>query len=226
MAELETRLQQLAGEVEWPSTPPLRLHLHSQARTERGRGRSVWVALAAILIALAVAFSVPPARSAILRAFHLGGVTVERVDVLPPAQERPLGADLGPLVDAEQANRALGTRIRLPSLSGSPRLHLRAGVVSLLLATPRPVLLSEFRSSGFVLKKIAATATHVESVTVGSASGLWIAGAQHVVVLPATPARLAGNVLVWQQGMILYRLEGRDLSKQAALELAAKIMGT
>ena len=63
------------------------------------------------------------------------------------------------------------------------------------------------------------------SVRVGNADGLWIAGARHVFVLPAAPPRLAGNVLVWEFGAITYRLEGRGLGKQAALELAAEIMG-
>jgi len=226
MAELETRLQQLAGEVEWPSTPLLRLELEPQMRPQVLRRRVVWVTFAAVLVALTVALSVPAARSAILRVFHLGGVTVERIDVLPPAQERPLGAGLGPIVATDQAERALGGRMRLPSLSGSPRLHLRAGVVSVLLATPQPVLLSEFGASEFVLKKIAGSATTVESLEVGTAPGLWIVGARHVVVFPAAPARLAGNVLVWQQGTIAYRLEGRQLTKHAALALAAKITGT
>ena len=55
--------------------------------------------LAAVLVAFAVALAVPGARSAILRALHLEGVSIERVRVLPPAQERPLAAGLGALVE-------------------------------------------------------------------------------------------------------------------------------
>ncbi len=226
MTELETLLHQLAGEVDWPPTPPLTPRLEPRPQTARLRVRPLWAVLAAVLIALAVALSVPAARSAILRVFHLGGVTVERVGVLPLTQERPLAADLGPVVDAQAAEAALGAPARLPAMHGSPQLHLRDGVVSLLLAAPQPLLLSEFRAREFVLKKIAGGSTEVISLTVGSAPGLWIVGAHHVVVFPAAPARLAGNVLVWQQGTIVYRLEGRLLTKQAALKLAAKIEGT
>jgi hypothetical protein len=125
-----------------------------------------------------------------------------------------------------EAAAALGTRVRLPRLSGTPRLHLRDGVVSVLLATPEPVLLSELRSSGFLLKKIAGTSTDVTTVTVGAAPGLWIAGARHVLVLPPAPPRLAGNVRVWDAGAITYRLEGRGLTREHALRLAAEIDGT
>ena len=162
----------------------------------------------------------PAARSAILRIFHLGGVTVERVDVLPPAQERPLGAALGPVVGAAAARTALGAPVRLPKLEGATPLHLRDRVVSVLLATPQPVLLSEFRDGAFLLKKIAGGTTRIVYVRLGNGPGLWIAGARHVFALPDAPPRLAGNVLVWQLGPITYRLEGRALTKQTALELA------
>jgi hypothetical protein len=224
--ELERQLRGLAAGVDWPSTPPLPPRFSGGRRVPRSRLRPLWVAVAAVLIAVAIALSVPQARSAILRVFHLGGVTVQRVRVLPPARERPLAAGLGPTVDDGTARAALGEPVRLPRLSGSPRLHLRAGVVSVLLQAPKPVLLSELRTGGFVLKKIAGVATNVVSLEVGKAPGLWIAGGRHVVVLPAAPARLAGNVLLWQQGTVIYRLEAPDLTKQAALKLAAEIAGT
>lgn len=226
MSEFETQLRQLASDIEWPQTPPLELALESRSRATRLRLRPLWVVVAAAVVALAVAFSVPAARSAILRALHLGGVTVERVDVLPPAQEEPLAANLGPTVDSARAAAALGVPMRLPPLRGSATLHLREGVVSVLLATPQPLLLSEFRSDVFLLKKLASSGTEVVSLEVGTAPGLWITGAPHVVFFPAAPARLAGNVLIWQQGTVVYRLEGRQLPKQTALELAEKITGT
>lgn len=225
MSELERDLRSLAADVAWPSTPPLALQPAPRRRRER-RLRPVWVALAAVVLAVAVSLSVPAARSAILRLFHLGGVTVERVDVLPPAQDRPLGAALGPVVQAAAAQTALGAAVRLPKLDAPPELHLRDRVVSIILATPQPVLLSQFRDGVFLLKKIAGSSTHIVYVKLGNGPGLWIAGARHVLALPDAPPRLAGNVLVWQLGPITYRLEGKGLSKQTALRLAAEIDGT
>jgi hypothetical protein len=226
MPDLQTQLRRLAAELDWPTTPALELELKPRRNDARPQLRPVWVVVAAAFVALAVALSVPTARSAILRVFHLGGVTVERVDVLPPAQERPLAATLGQLIDTQAAATALGAPVRLPTMNGSPRLYLHDGVVSLLLAAPQPLLLSEFRAGGFLLKKIASSGTTVVSLEVGTSPGLWIAGARHAVVIPAAPPRLAGNVLVWQHGATVYRLEGRGLTQQTALKLALQIQGT
>ncbi len=224
MTELERELRSLAADVAWPETPSFAGQLDERRRP--ALRRPLLFAAAAIVVALAVALSVPAARSEILRIFHLGGVTVERVDVLPPAQERPLGAALGPVVGAAAARTALGAPVRLPKLEGATPLHLRDRVVSVLLATPQPVLLSEFRDGAFLLKKIAGGTTRIVYVRLGNGPGLWIAGARHVFALPDAPPRLAGNVLVWQLGPITYRLEGRALTKQKALELATEIDGT
>jgi hypothetical protein len=222
MADLERDLRTLAAAVEWPATPQLGLRLEPR----RARLRLAWVAVAALVVALAVAFSVPAARSAILRIFHLGGVTVERVDTLPRARRQPLAAGLGRVVTERAAARALGTTARLPVLARSAELHLKDGVVSVVVPGPKPLLLSELRSNVFYLKKIAGAATGVRWVRVGRTEGIWIAGAPHVVLRPPAPARLAGNVLVWQIGTITYRLEGRGLTLARALRLAGQINGT
>lgn len=224
MTELEQRLHSLAGELDWPDTPAMSLPLERRSEDRRS-WKPVWIALAVVALAVAVALSVPSARSALLRVLHLGGVTVERVDVLPPAREQPLGASLGRPVSAAEAARALGRPVRLPRLSGTPALHLRAGAVSVLLATPQPVLLSELRSGGFLLKKVAGMETNVVWLKVGRDQGLWITGHPHVVLMPATPARMAGNVLLWEDGALLYRLEAPGLDRKAALQLAAEIQG-
>lgn len=225
MAELERELRSLATAVEWPPTPQLEVRLEPRRRRST---RLLAVVLVAIAVAIAVAFSVPAARSAILRLFHLGGVTVEQVVVLPPAQERALAVGLGRRVDEKTAAATLGARVRLPALAGQARLHLSEGVVSTVISAPQPVLLSEFRSGAqsYVLKKIAGASTDIVAVQVGRAPGLWIAGARHLLLLPAAPPRLAGNVLLWQSGEITYRLEGRNLSEQLALRLATQIEGT
>ena len=223
MAELERELQAVAMEVEWPPTPPLALRL--EARRRRRVPLAVVVA-AAVCVAIAVAFSVPAARSAILRFFHLGGVTVEQVAVVPPAPKRPLAAGLGRQVDEAAARAALGDPFRLPRPNAQQRLYLRQGVVSTLLATPQPVLLSEFRSGAILFKKISGMSSKVVPLAVGHGPGLWIEGEQHLVLLPAAPPRLAGNVLLWQSGPITYRLESRHLSERLALRLARAINGT
>jgi hypothetical protein len=226
MADLEQRLRSAGTGIDWPPTPAPRLRLEPRRARERLPVRPVWIALAVLLLAAAVALSVPAARSAILRVFHLGGVTVERVDVLPPAQERPLSAGLGPVVGDAAVRTALGGLMRLPSGTRTPRFHLLGGVVSVVLATPQPIVLSELRSDAVLLKKIAGTTTQVTWLQVEGRPAIWITGAGHVVVFPRASARLAGNALVWESGGITYRLEGRGLSRAAALRVAAETVGT
>jgi hypothetical protein len=215
MSELERDLRALATELRWPETPAL--DVVAVPRNRRRRRLILTVALALVL-AVAVALAVPGARGAILRIFHLGGVRVARVKTLPSAPPRPLDADLGPLVPRSRAAAVLGVPgTRLPN----GRLHLEGTVVSVVL--PGPLLLSELRTGPIPVlqKQLGSEGTHVTwwSVLNGQPA-LWIAGPRHLVRFPTAPARLAGNVLVWQSGPITYRLEGPRLTRDHALAVA------
>jgi len=213
MTELERDL--LALRIEWPETPDVASRLEL-----RPRRRLLLPALVlAAIVAVAAAFAVPQSRSAILRFFHLRGVTVEHVGSLPPAGERPLAAGLGVEVDDAQARMVLGGPF-LPPAHGT--LFERNGIVSTLLRGP--LLLSEFGAPEF-LKKFATS--NVEWVKVApDVQGLWIAGAPHVVFFPDASPRLAGNVLVFATDTRTFRLEGRGLTKADALAEAREILGT
>ena len=143
------------------------------------------------------------------------------------AEERSLGADLGQPASRDDAEAALGGPLVLPQVSGTPQLYVRDGIVSALLATPEPVLVSAFRSpGGSILKKVAGLATVVEPATIDSArEGLWIAGGAHVVYWLTAPPRLAGNVLLWEDDGVTYRIEGASLTKERAIELAREMRG-
>src|SRR5882757_6788981 len=99
--DLEHELTGLAAHVEWPSTPELELALEPRAARRR-RGPALVLAFVA-LAAVVAAFAVPQSRGAILRFFHLGAATIVRVDRLPPAEERPLSAGIGPVVSLAKA---------------------------------------------------------------------------------------------------------------------------
>lgn len=213
MTELELSLRAL--EVEWPETPDV------ASRLEPGRRpRRVLVpAVAVVLVAISAALAVPQSRSAILRFFHLRGVTVEQVQTLPPAVERPLAAGLGTAIDDAAAERTLGGPFQ-PARHG--QLYEQDGIVSTLLRGP--MLLSEFGAPEF-LKKFATS--NVEWLQVEpDVQGLWISGGRHVMFFPGASPRLAGNVLVWATATRTYRLEGPDLRRDAALRLARAIIGT
>ncbi len=222
MNELERKLVALSTDVDWPRAPRVELQLGKR----RHRIPRLAVALALVVCALGIAFAVPQARSAILRLFDIGGVTIVRVETLPPAQERPLAADLGSRISRRQAEQTLLGPFRLPKIHGTPRLYALGNSVSTVLAVPQPVLLTELSlgGGGIVPEKILGPATKVEAVrVVHDGDGVWLTGARHIVVFPPAPPRLAGNVLLWGSDGITFRLEGRGLDEDTALRLAREI---
>ena len=124
MPELERSLRTL--QVEWPATPDVASRLELAPRRSRR-----WIAVAAVAVALAIgaAFAVPQSRSAILRFFHLGGVSVERVETLPPAEQRPLAAALGQVVDDARLALACRYLLELSEAETAAALGVRKGTV-------------------------------------------------------------------------------------------------
>jgi hypothetical protein len=223
--DLERELTALAEHIAWPETPPFRLELRPRRRLGRAPRRALVLALAVLAVALAAALAVPQSRGAILRFLHLGGVTVQLVDRLPPVRERPLGASLGPVVRLDTA-RSLVPGLALPAAAARAPLHVSGPVVSLVFSyRGEPVLLSELsdESGGVVLKKLSGTGQGAAWVAVRGGSGLWLSGRPHVVLFPAAPPRLAGNVLVWVRGRTTYRLEGASLTRVDAIAFADEL---
>lgn len=220
MSELERNLRALGASVRWPETPALDTMLEPRRR----RPRRLVVAIALVVaVAVTVALAVPAARSALLRVFHLGGVSVERVDTLPAAPPRLLEAGLGPIVTRGRAAAALRRPVRtLPQ----GRLHLADGVVSVVL--PGPLLFSELRTGPIPVlqKELSGAATRAEWSILNGQPALWLTGARHLIRFPTAAPRLAGNVLVWQSGPITYRVEGPHLSRTRALAYARRLDGT
>jgi hypothetical protein len=206
-------------DVDWPETPAFRLEL--APRRKRRRWPAVAAALAAAAIAAALA--VPQSRGAILRFFHLGAATIEVVETLPPAEQRPLEAGLGPVVPLLQAQAFLGRPLLLPP-GPKPAIHNPFGNVVAMVFRYKgePVLLSEFGDVGY-FKKMLGGGTGIDEARVGNAYALWIHGAQHDVFFPGASPRLAGNTLIWTTNDATYRLEGKGLTRAGAIALAESL---
>ncbi|HYZ78684.1 MAG TPA: hypothetical protein VE596_15065 [Gaiellaceae bacterium] len=227
MPELELELREVGRLVAFPPEPDLVPAVRDRLveRPVFGRRRLLLVAFAALAVAVAAAFSVPPARTAILRFFHIGGETVERVEKLPPAERRsPVAGLAGPMSLSEARDRA-GFEPLLPPRHG--RIYAADGILATYLR-PR-VVLSEFRADISLSKKVAGPDTRIQPVTVNGHFGLWMQGAPHVITYFDSQARghdkvvrLAGNVLVWSQGSLTLRLEG-PVTRGEALRVAKTV---
>jgi len=239
--EVEIRLRELRDELAMPWEPDLvgavAARLHRPPR--RDWRRPLLVALALVVLAIGIAFAVPPARSAILRFFHLGAVSVERVETLPPAPKLPLTAGLGEPVDRAAAERRLGFKLLLPPLAGRPPERVYApddDFLATVLNVPvdgrrKPVLLIEILGNDLgIAKKVVQKETLLAPVAVNGRSGMWIRG-PHVVAFVTSStginspvSRSSGSALIWLRGNLTLRLEG-GLTEQQALRLARTIRG-
>jgi hypothetical protein len=228
MTELERALVQLGRQLDCPAEPDLGSRL--RARIERKRfAHPLVVAVALAVVAFAVAFAVPQARSSILRFFHIGAVTIERVETLPAAQERPLAAGLGPALKLREAEAQSGVPLVLPGAKPQHFYARRGLIATLIRYHGKPILLAELQGEQVgITKKLAGSGTHVEPAAIGS-MGLWLSGGRHLVIWETgagstgrLESRLAGNVLIWTERDRTFRLEGA-LDKSRMLKLGSQI---
>lgn len=230
MNELELRLVDLGTDLDVPAAPDLAPRVLERLEGRRPfPWRPLAVALAVVVVAVAIAFAVPPARSAILRFFHLGGVSVVRVEALPPAVERSEAGGLGDPLTREAAERRVGFELVLPA--AARRVYVLGDSLASVVvrAYGRPVLVSEFPGQGQFLEKLAGGGTDVERLRVDGRPALWLEGAPHVLQyldrrrgFREEPILVRGNVLLWTRGPITLRLEGM-LTEAQALELARRL---
>jgi hypothetical protein len=232
MSELELQLVALGRGLELPDEPDLALAVLERLEGRRPfPWRAVAVAFAFVVLAIGAAFAVPPARSAILRFFHLGGESVRRVETLPRAVERSQAGGLGTPLSRAEAERRVGFRLVLPPIEGDgpARVYVLGDTLAtvVLHAYGHSVLLSEFRNSHpeFLEKLVVKP---VEPVRVDGARGLWVTGVHTLSYFNRRfgfrerPVRIHGNVLLWTRGPLTLRLEGR-LAKEQALALARRV---
>jgi hypothetical protein len=229
MTELEQALVALGRELDIPPEPDLRSRVRERIERRRLYRRAVVLTLAVLVVALGIALAVPPARSAILRFFHIGAVTIEHVETLPAAREASLVAGLGPALPLREAEARSG----VPLVLAGPRpqrFYAQPGLIATLLRYGgKPVLLAELQGNQMgVVKKFATPNTRIGPAPIGS-FGIWIEGGKHVLTwagasgqIRQLPGRLAGNVLIWAEGNRTYRLEGA-LNMGQMLELGRQI---
>jgi hypothetical protein len=238
--ELEQRLLALGAALDVPTAPDavpaVLAGLPARRRRHRRPARRVLaVAFAAMLLLVGAAMAVPTSRNAILRVIGLRGVSIERVPRLPPLP--PSGArtgitlGLGRPISLARARHAAGFTALLPPRASYAYIghDVPGGRVSILIGR---VLVTEFRGTAqpFIFKVIDPN-TRVKITRVNGAQGVYLSGAPHQVLFGGTNGqiqgdrvRLAGNVLIWQHGPLIVRIEGTHTLAQA-LAIARSLRG-
>lgn len=173
-------------------------------------------------------------RGAILRVIGLRGVSIQRVPRLPSI---PAGAktgarlELGQPIALARVRQAAGFTPLLPP--GASRAYVghdvQGGRVSILMGR---VLVTEFRGTAQpFIAKVIDPGTTLRVTRVNGAPGVYLSCAPHQVLFGASNGqirsdhvRLAGNVLIWQQGPLIVRIEGTRTLAQA-LAIARSLHG-
>jgi hypothetical protein len=222
VTNLESELRALAPLVDLPPERDLASTVRARIGTRRPLRRPLVVAVALLGLAVAIAFAVPPARSAILRWLGLGTARVEFVDRLPDTRRRrPL--DLGEKTSLAAARRREAYDVLTSQLLGSPDdVRVRGDQVAFVYG--RKLLVTQTR--GMFFTKQVGPGSHVQAVRVNGRPGLWISGAPHVFGYitgagQAAPVNfyLVGNVLIWRHDDLTLRLEGK-LTRDEAIRIA------
>jgi hypothetical protein len=223
--DLELALAGCGRELAFPATPDLvsavARRLEAVQRPRRTRRRMLVLAFALLLATAGVAAGVTAG---------LRGLGVVFVHKLPPVTPGA-GLGLGLQVQSGEAQKLAGFRVVVP---GPPLGHPdawfvgnieEARVVTLAWGPAKglpparhgiSVLATETLGSvdPMFFKKLVASGTRVDSITVNGAPGLWISGKPHVIVWSDGGAfrqqtvRLVGNVILWNHGGLLLRIEG------------------
>ncbi|HUF02224.1 MAG TPA: hypothetical protein VMN35_07350 [Gaiellaceae bacterium] len=238
MTDLEQKLLSLGRELHVPECPDLVPGVLDRIRPPRHvPRRRLVLALAVVLVAALVAtLAIPEARSALQRILMIGGDRIELVDELPAVAANPpeldLALALGERSTLADARRRAGfdlLELEQPPddvfLGGRDTvwfLYGTSAAVRLLVAQTPALDLDE----PFLLKKLVPSGTRVERVEVRGVPAYFVSGEPHVILLldergeaVQETARLARDVLVWEEEGHTVRLEG-DFTIGEAVEIA------
>ncbi|CAN5212744.1 hypothetical protein BH20ACT24_BH20ACT24_19070 [soil metagenome] len=209
--------------------------------------RTVAAGLAAVLVLLAgLLFVSPSARDAVAGWLGLRGVRITVGSNGPPSPLDLSTLQLGERVTLEEARAAVPYRVFVPAGLEPDEVFLghrfaegqvtlvyrpRAGLPE-VRTTGVGMLLTEFRGEvdrEQLGKSLRPSGTTIKHLTVNGGQGYWIAGAPHLVYYldpdgraVADTVRVAGNVLLWEQGGLTLRLESA-LTISEALAVAESV---
>ena len=246
MTDLEMALRDLGDELDYPAATHLATRVRARIAEEAPARRWAWrpaVVWALAVVVLAAGLGLwAPARRAVADFFGLPGVFFSDE---PAPVEPGTGLRLGEAVGMADA-RQVPFRVVVPlDLGPADAVYIDRGsaapVVSLVYEpadglpevgdTGAGLLLSQFpgRLDQQILGKFVGPDGRTREVTVGDRRGYWVEGPPHVVLyldpdgeVREDTARLAGHVLLWDDGGVIRRLESA-LPLDAALRIASSV---
>jgi len=248
---IEPRLQALAKEFKYPSTPSIADEVMSRIGGAGKRlriGRQLAWALTMLIVLLAGLLVVPPVRAAVLEFIQIGIVRIFPSPVQTPVQtiEAPSTAtpavnttSLLPILEKisgettlEDARSMIDFPISLPSDFGRPDhvfLQDANGWMLILIwldpQQPDRIQLSlhMIEEGSWTIEKLQPTV--IEKTTVNGQRAMWTVG-EYPLIMQNQDIQFMrlvnGNVLIWEGNKITYRLE-TDLDLNAAIRIAESL---
>jgi len=230
---MEQALVDLAAHIDWPEpahdTPDLSRRLAARPVARRSYRWIPVTALLLVLVASLLLFS-PQARQAVADLLGVAGIEITFEHDPPAVVGGEL--DLGEAVTLEEAAEAVAFELSVPGSLGLPDgvfLSDRpsSGRVTMAWESDEALPASGDTGIGVVYSQFALELaeeadfvksvmpdTSVRAIEVGSAIGLWIEGAPHLISYEDAvgnrveeETRLAGNVLMWESDGVTHRLE-------------------
>lgn len=249
---IESRLQALAKELPYPPTPSVANAVMGRIRVPVKRpqvSRKLAWALAAIILLFAGLMFVPPVRAAVLEFIQIGVVRifpapteVPNFEIPATATPAPTSSALIPLLEKisgettlEDAQQKIGFPIPIPTYPsdlGQPdRVFLQdTGGWMLILVWLNPQQADHVQMSLHLIEEGSWTIqkfqpTIIEETTVNGSRAIWTVGGYPLILRNGdmqVTRLIVGNVLIWEENKITYRLE-TDLELDEAIRIAESL---
>ncbi len=234
----EERLSTVAAGFAYPPTPDLSARVSLPSARRRSGSRLAWSYAAALLALLAAGIlAVPQARASVIEFFRFGAIRL----ILGPATATPVATRISVLTPTFPP---LSGRTTLAGARSMARFPILLPAYPADLGPPDEVYFQEFDGQVVVTMWLAANGTPrialyhiterefalkaveiVEQTTVNGLRALWVRGphlAQFEDFRMGEVQLVAGNVLIWTQGEVTYRLES-PVSLDEAVRIAESL---
>jgi hypothetical protein len=239
MNEFEQKISSLSKGLDYPSTPDISADVMKKIRQPRFISRRLAWSLTLILILLISLFAIPPVRAAILEFIQVGIVRIfpqntQPIPTLTPAPSMiPLLESIFGETSLEDAQEQVSYPILLPQNFGEPDyvfVQDVEGDMTILVwmnsTQPQSVELSLhfIPNESWAIKKMGPQV--LQETMVNEYKAVWAVGPYPLFLFNRNEIEftrlIEGNVLIWTDGNITYRLE-INLTMEEAIEIAENL---